>query len=58
VFPFCTDSEGGMFGFFLLLAAGDYATVMTTDNARFNALFSWPAGPRRLSRATLQRSGL
>jgi len=38
--PFCGDSEGGMFGFFLL---GDlpqnYRTVMTTDGARFNTLF-------------------
>ena len=38
--PFCGDSEGGMFGFFLL---GDlpqnYGTVMTTDGARFNTLF-------------------
>ena len=38
--PFCGDSEGGMFGFFLL---GDlpqnYGTVMTTNGARFNTLF-------------------
>jgi glutamate-1-semialdehyde 2,1-aminomutase len=38
--PFCGDSEGGMFGFFLL---GDlpqnYGTVMTTDGPRFNTLF-------------------
>ena len=34
------DSEGGMFGFFLMDALPqNYATVMTTDNARFNALF-------------------
>jgi glutamate-1-semialdehyde 2,1-aminomutase len=38
--PFCGDSEGGMFGFFLMDALPqNYATVMTTDNARFNALF-------------------
>ncbi len=38
--PFCTDSEGGMFGFFLFDALPqNYATVMTTDNARFNTLF-------------------
>ncbi|MEJ7686248.1 MAG: glutamate-1-semialdehyde 2,1-aminomutase [Variovorax sp.] len=38
--PFSADSEGGMFGFFLLDALPqNYATVMTTDNARFNALF-------------------
>jgi glutamate-1-semialdehyde 2,1-aminomutase len=38
--PFCVDSEGGMFGFFLMdTLPQNYATVMTTDNARFNALF-------------------
>ena len=38
--PFCGDSEGGMFGFFLLgQLPQNYATVMTTDGARFNALF-------------------
>ncbi|UST53888.1 glutamate-1-semialdehyde 2,1-aminomutase [Comamonadaceae bacterium OTU4NAUVB1] len=38
--PFCGDSEGGMFGFFLMdTLPQNYATVMTTDNARFNALF-------------------
>ena len=38
--PFCADSEGGMFGFFLMDALPqNYATVMTTDNARFNTLF-------------------
>ena len=38
--PFSTDSEGGMFGFFLFDALPqNYATVMTTDNARFNTLF-------------------
>ena len=38
--PFCADSEGGMFGFFLMDALPqNYATVMTSDNARFNALF-------------------
>jgi glutamate-1-semialdehyde 2,1-aminomutase len=38
--PFCTDSEGGMFGFFLFdTLPQNYATVMTTDNARFNTLF-------------------
>jgi glutamate-1-semialdehyde 2,1-aminomutase len=37
---FCGDSEGGMFGFFLLPALPqNYAQVMTTDNARFNTLF-------------------
>jgi glutamate-1-semialdehyde 2,1-aminomutase len=37
---FSADSEGGMFGFFLLDALPqNYSTVMTTDNARFNALF-------------------
>ena len=38
--PFCGDSEGGMFGFFLL---GDlpqnYGQVMKTESARFNRLF-------------------
>ena len=38
--PFCGDSEGGMFGFFLLgQLPQNYGTVMTTDGARFNALF-------------------
>ncbi|BEP37408.1 glutamate-1-semialdehyde 2,1-aminomutase [Variovorax sp. V59] len=38
--PFNADSEGGMFGFFLMNELPqNYATVMTTDNAKFNALF-------------------
>jgi glutamate-1-semialdehyde 2,1-aminomutase len=38
--PFSVDSEGGMFGFFLMdELPQNYATVMTTDNAQFNALF-------------------
>ena len=38
--PFRADSEGGMFGFFLFdQLPQNYAKVMTTDNARFNALF-------------------
>ncbi len=38
--PFSADSEGGMFGFFLLPELPqNYPTVMTTDGARFNALF-------------------
>ncbi|MDP9966907.1 glutamate-1-semialdehyde 2,1-aminomutase [Variovorax paradoxus] len=38
--PFNADSEGGMFGFFLMdELPQNYATVMTTDNAKFNALF-------------------
>jgi len=38
--PFSADSEGGMFGFFLMNELPqNYAKVMTTDNARFNALF-------------------
>ncbi len=38
--PFSADSEGGMFGFFLFdQLPQNYATVMTTDNAKFNALF-------------------
>jgi glutamate-1-semialdehyde 2,1-aminomutase len=37
---FSADSEGGMFGFFLMdRLPQNYATVMTTDNARFNRLF-------------------
>ena len=36
----CGDSEGGMFGFFLFdTLPQNYATVMTTDSARFNTLF-------------------
>lgn len=38
--PFCGDSEGGMFGFFLFNELPqNYAKVMTTDSARFNQLF-------------------
>ena len=38
--PFCADSEGGMFGFFLLDGLPqDYASVMKSDGARFNTLF-------------------
>ncbi len=38
--PFCGDSEGGMFGFFLFRdLPQNYARVMTTDNTRFNSLF-------------------
>ncbi|MDO9360711.1 MAG: glutamate-1-semialdehyde 2,1-aminomutase [Polaromonas sp.] len=37
---FCTDSEGGMFGFFLLdKLPQNYATVMTTDGPAFNRFF-------------------
>jgi len=37
---FCGDSQGGMFGFFLLgQLPQNYATVMTTDNASFNKFF-------------------
>ncbi|MDT9001175.1 glutamate-1-semialdehyde 2,1-aminomutase [Paucibacter sp. APW11] len=38
--PFSVDSEGGMFGFFLMPELPqNYKTVMTTDSARFNAFF-------------------
>ena len=38
--PFCTDSEGGMFGFFLLgQLPQNYGTVMTTDSPAFNKFF-------------------
>ena len=38
--PFCGDSQGGMFGFFLLgQLPQNYAIVMTTDNASFNKFF-------------------
>ncbi len=38
--PFCADSEGGMFGFFLLPELPqNYAQVMKTDGTRFNTLF-------------------
>ena len=38
--PFCADSEGGMFGFFLLdQLPKNYATVMTTNGAAFNRFF-------------------
>jgi len=38
--PFCADSEGGMFGFFLMKTLPqNYTTVMTTDGKAFNALF-------------------
>ncbi len=38
--PFCGDSEGGMFGFFLLpKLPQNYGQVMKTEGARFNRLF-------------------
>ena len=38
--PFCGDSEGGMFGFFLLgQLPQNYASVMTTDSPSFNKFF-------------------
>ncbi len=38
--PFCGDSEGGMFGFFLMpQLPQNYAQVMKTDSPRFNRLF-------------------
>ena len=38
--PFSCDSEGGMFGFFLLPELPqNYPQVLQTDNARFNTLF-------------------
>ncbi len=38
--PFCADSEGGMFGFFLFDELPQhYQKVMTTDVVKFNALF-------------------
>lgn len=38
--PFSVDSEGGMFGFFLMPELPqNYAKVMTTESAKFNALF-------------------
>lgn len=38
--PFSVDCQGGMFGFFLMPELPqNYATVMKTDNARFNTLF-------------------
>jgi len=38
--PFCGDSQGGMFGFFFMdELPQNYATVMTTDGARFNRFF-------------------
>jgi glutamate-1-semialdehyde 2,1-aminomutase len=38
--PFSADSEGGMFGFFLLPElAQNYQQVMASDGPRFNALF-------------------
>lgn len=38
--PFSVDSQGGMFGFFMMNELPqNYATVMTTDGARFNKLF-------------------
>jgi len=37
---FCADSEGGMFGYFLLpRLPQDYPAVLKTDGARFNQLF-------------------
>ncbi len=38
--PFCSDSEGGMFGFFFTRALPqNYGTVMATDKERFNRFF-------------------
>ena len=38
--PFCGDSQGGMFGFFLMPELPqNYATVMKTDGPRFNRFF-------------------
>jgi glutamate-1-semialdehyde 2,1-aminomutase len=38
--PFCGDSEGGMFGFFLLAQLPqNYASVMKTDSPAFNRFF-------------------
>ncbi len=38
--PFCADSEGGMFGFFLLSQLPhNYASVMATDSPAFNRFF-------------------
>jgi glutamate-1-semialdehyde 2,1-aminomutase len=38
--PFCTDSEGGMFGFFFASALPqNYSQVMATDKERFNRFF-------------------
>ncbi|MEO6278747.1 glutamate-1-semialdehyde 2,1-aminomutase [Roseateles sp.] len=38
--PFSADSEGGMFGFFLMSdLPQNYTTVMTTDKERFNRFF-------------------
>jgi glutamate-1-semialdehyde 2,1-aminomutase len=38
--PFCADSQGGMFGFFLLPELPqDYQQVMRTDGAAFNRFF-------------------
>ncbi|MFZ4286857.1 glutamate-1-semialdehyde 2,1-aminomutase [Variovorax sp. HJSM1_2] len=38
--PFCTESEGGMFGFFLLPELPqNYSQVMRSSNPRFNHLF-------------------
>ncbi|WP_180682389.1 glutamate-1-semialdehyde 2,1-aminomutase [Tepidicella baoligensis] len=38
--PLATDSQGGMFGFFLMdKLPQNYATVMSTDPARFNRFF-------------------
>jgi len=38
--PFCGDSEGGMFGFFLLPELPqNYASVLRTDGTRFNRFF-------------------
>jgi glutamate-1-semialdehyde 2,1-aminomutase len=38
--PLCGDSQGGMFGFFLLdKLPQNYSTVMTTDSPAFNQFF-------------------
>ena len=38
--PFCTDSQGGMFGFFFLpQLPQNYTQVMKTDGALFNRFY-------------------
>ena len=52
---FCGDSEGGMFGFFLLDALPqNYAQVMKTDGARFNRCSTacWTAASTSRRRCT------
>ena len=56
--PFCGDSEGGMFGFFLLdTLPRNYGEVMVSDGQRFNRLFHGLLGRRVYIAPALYEAG-